>query len=417
MTAGRLLALLGALLAMSTLTLSAGDVAWAAERKAKPRTRRVQSVKPKTYKQLTSVQKKLAEDDFIGAIASLDKLAESKRLNSYERALVYQTYAFAYSGKEQYVKAIDAFEKCLATGAMPASQALDIRYNMGQLYLVTGNPRKGIDTLEAWFEVAENPAPTAYILVANAYIQLEDHASALIWAEKAVAKAKQPRETWLQLLMALYFEKKDFPKVAGVLERLVARAPEKKQYWLQLSAIYSELKQDRKSLATMELAYRQGVLTKSDELVRLAQLYLFHETPDDAAELLAAGLESGAIESERSSWELLADSRIRAKDYALATEPLRRAAELSDDGRLYVRLAQVFIEKEQWDRARGSLRSAFKKGELKRPGMAHLLMGISSFKADRTDAARSAFSRAAKYEKYRSSAREWLKHMDAQAAN
>ncbi len=83
-------------------------------------------------------------------------------------------------------------------------------------------------------------------------------------------------EAELTELMSSHFEREDYESAAEVLEELAARFP-KKSNWLQLSAVYATIGKDRESLATLEVAYGEGYLTESRELVRLVQMYLFHE--------------------------------------------------------------------------------------------------------------------------------------------
>ena len=124
------------------------------------------------------------------------------------------------------------------------------------------------------------------------------------------------------------------------------------------------------------------------------------------------GLADGVVESNSENLELYANSLLHAREYSAAIQPLAEAAELSDSGDLYIRLAQVHLEVENWKKARLALQSAIEKGGLRDEGTAHLLLGISNFNEKRFLSARTAFLSAAEEEKTADSAGKWLKHVN-----
>jgi tetratricopeptide (TPR) repeat protein len=200
-----------------------------------------------------------------------------------------------------------------------------------------------------------------------------------------------------------------------VLELLVTRFP-KKQYWVQLSLIYGAVDDYPRSLAVQQLAYAQGLLVGDKELRRLARSYLYHELPFWAARVLAEGLEEERIEADVEALELLANSWISAREYDAALEPLRRAAAVSEDGALYVRLGQVLIQREQWREAAQALEQALAKDGLEDAGKAKLLLAISLYSGGRPTAARRWFARASEHESTRKQGTAWLAHIDREVA-
>lgn len=363
------------------------------------------------YKKLSEAHELLGEDRFDEAKSLIDELAKRKGLNPHEVALVWQTYGYIYSSKDQLARAADAFEKCLAQDALPDGAQLNTQYNLAQLYMATERFAEGVRTLKAWFQRAENPAASAYYLLALGYVQQDQVDQALGPAKTAVDLSPNPKEAWLQLLLSLRFEKKQYREVANLLEILVTRFP-KKSYWMQLSAVYNELQQEENALAVMQVAYLQGFLTRDSELRNLAQMFLFHQIPYWGAKVLEQGLAQKQVDPDADAYELLANAWIFAREYDQALEPLQRAAKLSDDGDLYVRLAQVHMEREDWRLAVDALSAGLAKGSLRDAGHAQLLLGIANYNGKRVNAARQAFGRARRYEKVSQSARQWLKHIE-----
>ena len=104
-----------------------------------------------------------------------------------------------------------------------------------------------------------------------------------------------------------------------------------------------------------------------------------------------------------------------AYEYRRALDPLARAASLTPDGKLYVRLATLQAQLEEWSGVVDSIRLAFDKGELERPGQAQLLLGIALYSQGKPAEARPWFERAATSSDARKEASAWLEQFDREA--
>jgi tetratricopeptide (TPR) repeat protein len=130
-------------------------------------------------------------------------------------------------------------------------------------------------------------------------------------------------------------------------------------------------------------------------------------------EALTARFQKGRLESDVESYEFLASCWIAAREYEKGIEPLRRAADLSDNGELYVRLAEVHVQREEWQDAAEAMRLALTKGKIKDLGRAQLLMGFVSLKQNKLSDARSLFQQASADKALHAQAEAWLKHVDS----
>lgn len=363
------------------------------------------------FERLDRAQKALSEENYDETLAVLEEMKKNKRLNEHEQALMWQTYGYVYSSQEDYQQAAGAFEKCLETGGLPAQSELNTRYNLAQLYLMLERYDEAVPMLQEWFDQVENPAPSAYYALAVAYVQTGDREKAFRYAKEAVIKSDAPKEPWLQLLLGFYLENADYEKSVGLLEQLVARFP-RKLYWVQLSAAYSALDRGSEALAVLELAYMQGLLTEEGELVHLAQLYFYNGVPFEAARVLNKGLEDGTISGDSEAYHLLANAWLYARERDNALSPLERAAMLSEKGELYVSLAHVRLEREEWVKAAAALHAAFRKGQLGDPGSAHLMLGIANANAHKWEAAEESLQKAKSFEKTEQAAEHWLARVE-----
>ncbi|MCP5044050.1 MAG: tetratricopeptide repeat protein [bacterium] len=343
----------------------------------------------------------------------LDLLARLnfKRLNPMERATVFQMEGQLHYMAGDLDKTIESFRKVINEEIFSLEDETGIRFQVAQLLAGLYRWDDAIDAIYEWFRWSTKEKPLAYYLLGIANFQLGNLDLAIVNTEKAIELVKEPKESWLQLLAALYVQTQDYKKAAPVLERLLTEFP-KKNYWVQLSLIYGALEKYPQSLAVQQIAYDQGLLDQDSELRRLARAFLVAELPYPAALLLQNGIDSGNIESVPKSLELLANSWIQAREFERSLPPLIQAAEIAEDGNLFIRLGQVHLQGEKWNEAASAFKNAIEKGDLKKPGSAHLLLGIAYYNDGQAFRARSSFIDASKHESARQEAEQWIQHLD-----
>jgi tetratricopeptide (TPR) repeat protein len=403
--------LLGCLLAL--LVCGAAE----AKKKDKEKEDRQYTVGKSIHEKLTAAGEAFQADDMPAVREVLEPLLKrERRMNPYERALVYLYLANATANQERYDESLVYFEKSLAEDALPVAQQLNTRFNVAQLYLMDERFHEAIRTLELWFEEAESPNSVAFYLLAVAHYQVGDVAGAIEPAREAVARVEKPQENWIQLLVGALFETKRYEEALAPLELLVTLYP-KKAYWTQLSALYHHLERDPQSLAVMQIAFQEGFFEKGLEFRQLALLLLQGELPYRAARILEQAFAEGILEDDARDWELLANSWLLARENERALEPLARAATLSGTGELYIRLGQVYLEREKWADASEALAKALAKGDLHDTGTANLLMGIALYHQERPESARKHFDAALGIEASRGAAEHWIQLLERETGS
>lgn len=349
------------------------------------------------------------------AEALLLKIQES-RLNDLERAYVARLLGFLAYNDGRAEDAIKFFQQSLDTEAMQVREDVNLRFGIAQLYMGIGEWQKSIDWFRESMRYTDAPDANNYYVMAIAFFQLKQFDQALAHTLKAIETSPPPKESWLRLLSALYAQEEKYQKAIPVLEELVVRYPQR-QYWIQLSLMYAASNEFPRSLAVQQAAYEQGFLVEGKELLRLARSYLYQDLPYPAAKLLSDELAAGRVEGDAESYELLANSWIAAREYEAALPPLQQAAELSETGKLFVRLGQVHMQREEWDNAVQMLHKAVEKGGLEKPGNAQVLLGIGYLNQERTVDATRYFERARGFPDSREEAERWLEHIAKQQAN
>jgi len=370
-------------------------------------------VRALTQKRLNTAIEFLEAGQYAEAKKKLQSM-KFTRLNPYERALAYRFLAYSAIGQEDSAGAIQYFKKAVEQQALLIGEEATIRFSIAQIQSSLGQWEEVDETLTDWFPYVERPNGIAYYLLAISRYQRDMVDEAMVPALKSLEVSKRPQERWLQLVAALHLQLEDFDSAAPILEELVTRFA-KKQYWLQLSLIYAAGGEYQSALRVQQLAYEQDLLTTNDDLQRLARTYLFHELPYPAARLLERGLEEGQINPDGAVFELLGNSWIAAREYENSIGPLQKAADLAEDGRLYLRLGQVRVQREDWREATALIEKAIEKGGLDEMGKAQMLLGISYFGDDHPASARKAFRRAREHESTRTEAIAWLEHIARQS--
>lgn len=355
--------------------------------------------------------------DYRRALAVLDSIKAMKDNNSADLTTMWNFYAYVYLSQDNYPKALQAYEQIIALPDADPRFVSSILYNMAQLYMATEQYRKAIGIMDKWFKENEAPAPDAYILYGQAYYMLDDYKRALQPIERGVALARErnqpPKEAWYQLLRHVYYETGNKAKSLEMVEFLVKTWP-KKIYFLQLAQMYGEMNQELKQLAVFEAAYKNGYLNQSKEIENLAQLYLYHGAPYKAAKIMQEGMEKGTVQKTKETWDLLARGYLNAQEYKKAVGPLNQAAQLSNDGEMYYRLAQVYLQMDDYENAIKAASSALQRGRLRRPDDVYVVRAMAEYNLHRLSDARKSFQEAAKSANSRQLAENWIKYIDGE---
>jgi len=366
-----------------------------------------------TGKILNEAIELLNMENFNGAAAKIATLPLDK-LSPYERSKVEQIlFNIAYS-QEKFDQARGHLKSAIDAGGLNQQEIEQARYQSAQLFMQEEKWKEGATALEEWFKTASNPNSAAYYLLAVAYYQQDDFAKALPPAKKAVELMDKPQEGWLGMLSALYLQRDQFKEAVPILQQLIAVVPDKKTYWMQLSSVYGQMEDYPNALAIMQLAYSVGLVTEDQEVRRLADLLVFNGVPYRGAQILETAIEKKVVNLDDKLYEKLANCWLAAGEFDKSTQPLQRAAELSANGDLFVRLGEVQVQREDWAGAIAAIQRGLDKGQLKDPGNAQLLMGIAYFSDKKFGEARPYFERAQRVDKHRQIATSYLQAISAQ---
>ena len=398
-------------------SIPAASAQEASDKGAERKTRKTPSMSEKVYNKLTEAQELIEAKNYEAGLAALADLAQQPKLSNYEKAQLYNYFAYTYFTLERYDDAIASYEKVLAQPDLPEALETNSLYTLAQLYFIIENYRKAVDIINRWFAVTEKPTENAYMLLGQGYYQLEEYQNSLVPLKKAYAmvtgRGDIPKENLLLLLRVDYFNLGDYENMLEVLKELIVHYP-KSEYWLTMAGTYSELKRLDKQMSILEMMYEGGRLQRGNQQLNLANLYMLHEAPYKAAVLLEKGMEEEKIEQNIRNLRLLSQAWLQAQENEKSLVPLQQAARLSKDGELDMRLAQAYINLYRYDEAVEALRTAFKKGGLKRSDQANIMLGLALFETQKFDASIAAFTEASKDKRSRKAAETWLGYVNSE---
>jgi tetratricopeptide (TPR) repeat protein len=395
-----------------------------AEEEKKRETRRTPALREATYKRLAEAQELVDLKDYAGADQVLVELLERRGLNAYEIASAYNMRAFVSFSNEDYPGAIAAYEGVLSQSPeIPEALEQSALYSLGQLYFVQENYVKAIDYLNRWFGVTENPGPQPYMFLAQAYYQLEDYKRVPEIVQQAmdvaVAREQEIKENWWLLSRAAYYELEDWNNVVRILEILVRDFP-KKEYWIQLSGLYGQQEKGKAQIATIWTAYLQGLLDQEREILNVSGLLLQEEVPYFAAMILSESMDKEIVERNPKNLQMLGQAYQLAQEADKAIPVYKEAAQKSDEGELFYRLAQLYLDKDQCKNAVEASDSAMEKGGIDdRLADLQLVKGMCQFELKEYAAAIESFNRgirATEDESDLRSLRQWKRYVEGEKA-
>jgi hypothetical protein len=209
-----------------------------------------------------------------------------------------------------------------------------------------------------------------------------DSAAAVAAAEQA---GRKPGEDDLLRLADASQRTGNQAQYAGALERLVLYYP-KKDYW---NAYLARIQRkpgfaDRLGLDVMRLKLTNGLITKADEYMEMAQLALQAGLPAEGKRIVDQGFAAGVLgtgpEAERHKrLRDLADKQ--AAEAAAKIDAEASEAAQAKDGNALVQVGYQYVTMGETDKGLRLIEQGIGKGGLKRPEEAKLRLGLAQIQA------------------------------------
>ena len=435
--------------------------------------KKARALQSKTAKKMAKVYEALEEVDEMGepapdmetAVSILTELKSNfGNMKSYDRSVVWNALGYAYYAtadikdpsdsnkkderteeekqselKISYAPAINAYRQVLAEPESTIPIRTAALYTLAQLSLVTGDYKKGIETLLQWMDEVETVTAQAWGLLGTAYFQVGNYKKVISSNEKAIQLAEEegykPKENWYNMLAAAIGElKKDFGEKNALLRQLeiyeiLVNLYPKKIYFIQLGGTYGQLGREKDYMITLKAAHAKDFLNKEGEYLALAQLLLLNQNPYWAAQVLVSGQKKlittvdektkeekivPVVKDTEKNLKLLADSWRMAQEIDKAIPVLEQAAKISKDGKAFVLLGNLYLSEDKLDSAVDAIKKGLEKGKIKKVSQVYLTLGQAYFELQEFEMARKQFRVAArdKDKKVKTQANNWLKYTE-----
>ena len=385
---------------------------------SKSKTKETVAMSQQIYEKLTEIQEMVEADNYPPALEKIKALQSGKKkMSPYESAQIWNITGYTYYLMEDYKSAIGAYEQVLNQPDLPAALQQSTLKTMAQLLFTIEDYPQALKTIDRLMAAIDEPSADIYMLKGQAYFQMEQFDNALEPIKTAInmyrEQGKVPRENWLLLLRVIYWEMEDFPNMLIVLQELVQEYP-KDTYVLTLAGVYSELGETKKQLALTEALYEKGYIDGAKHAVNLANLYLLHGIPYKAAVILEKEMAAGNVKADVRNLRLLSQSWYSARNDRKSIPPLVKAASMSDDGELYMRLTQSYLNLEMWSEAATAAKKGLAAGNVKRKDTANIMHGMALFNQKKLKQARRSFIAAGKDKRSKRASDQWIKYVDSE---
>ena len=348
------------------------------------------------------------------ALQFLNQL-KALELNCYERGAALRLSAAAKIEQKDMRGAVADLEQAIRIGAIPQGQLQSTYYSIAQLYLQSDNVVKAKEYMERWLRTGVRPTRDQYFQLAVIFQKLDDYRGALPHAEKVLQMdGANAKPQIIDFLIFLYDRTGDRAKKAQLLERKLRMDPTNKDVWLAISGEYYQGGDERKAFEVQKAMYLAGFLKTEDELMRIVNFYNRFNAPYEAASVLEKEINAGRISDSFDKLELLANLYQVAREYDKAIPIIQRAAAKTNDGKMDERLGRSYFELRQYQKAIDAFKTALRKGNLKEPGYANILIGQSYYELDNKSEARASFNEAQKFTDGRRAGRGWIQFLDAE---
>ena len=326
----------------------------------------------------------------------------------YAKSLLLRDLAAAAVAKKDYAQAAKYLEQALAQNGMSGLAVEQMKKDLSQVLMATGNYKDMIPQLEAQVR-SGNAAAETLIALGAAYIEKKRFKEALPLLQKGVASTKTPDVSWRRALIAAMFATDKQKDALPLLEQLLREDPTHGEDWLRLAALQLKYGSKERAQATMELASRLGFLVTEEDRLRLVTLTAQLGAPFEAASVMQGWMQSGALNKSATNWKTLATMWINARETTLAIPALDQALALAPSAELYQQLAQMRMNREQYAEAATALERAIGMGA--KSGPLFMTLGMARYQQADTDGAMQAFGAASAYPQSRKLAADWARYL------
>jgi hypothetical protein len=314
----------------------------------------------------------------------------------YENLLIQQMRGSAAHAAGDLPTAVKSFEAVLASGRVSGRDQTQLVEAIAVDYYKMKEYAQAAKWAQRYFKEGGSSAAMRTVLLQSHYLG-NDCASVnrMLGGASGDEAGHKPSEEDLEILRSCYRKEHDEAGYVAATERLIIFYP-KKEYWTEMLARVQRKPgfSDRLSVHVFKLKLATGNLAGANDYMELAQLALQAGVPAEAKIVMDKGYAAGILGKGDQ-----AARQARLRDLILKTlgesqktrEQDERAALAARDGADLVKVGLNYVYEGKADKGLALIGQGIKKGGLKRPDDAKLLLGEAELQAGHKNRAVQTF--------------------------
>jgi tetratricopeptide (TPR) repeat protein len=348
------------------------------------------------------------------SVSELEKQLDTLQDNN-ARASAEKFLAQHYVAEKDYPKAIARLEDALRQPGQNDKARCDLLGELARLYVLQKDYDHAEDALKQLVDLQPPENADLYFLLAQLQYRNKHYVESTAAVDKALALEKNPSDDQLQTALAIYYSTGDYKRCAQVMQQRVGQDINNAMLWQQWVSLELKAGNPAQALTTLSLAWEKGVPFRDQDILLLCDLYTINKIPARGARVLEQAMKSGRVPDNSKMNDRLFRLWLQAGDRDKAQLALEKAAQQGDDKDLQLHLAQLYMEKEQWQAMQDIvLKACTTPLPDALVSRANLLLGISQLKLGATEPARRSFINATLTGGENDKAGQWLAYMKAE---
>ena len=328
----------------------------------------------------------------------------------YARALLLRDLAATAVENKDYKEAQRLLQEALKLNALSGPAAEMMKQDLAALMLSTGSLKQQVPQLEALVK-SGNASPEMLVALGAAYLENKRFKDAVPLLQRGIKAVPKPDSSWTQALIAALIGAGQEGEAGKLLEVSLRANPAQKDGWLQLAALYLKGGNKERAQAVMEIASRLGYLNNAADRLRLVTLTGQIGAPFEAGSVLQGWMSGGQVPRSADNQQLLGALWVRAREPSLALNVFNDLAVARPSRALYEQIAQLHLERENYDRAAQALMQALQLGGKTGPLM--LSLGLARYQLADIEGALEAFREAGQFAPQKKLAADWVKYLES----
>ena len=357
-------------------------------------------ISQKTFKLLKEVQKLNDEKKYNKALAILKPFIK-KTKNPQAKLYAYQSLANIYINKDNYEKVAKIYIKIIKLDILENKDLDKMKYSLSQIYLSSFEYKK---SLKYSFEIINSLNVKKALVVKNialAYYYDKQYKKASVYINKTITYEKK-KESWYRMLYSSYVEIKEYTKAINTLKYMTSNYSKNETYWMQLIYLYQKTRQSKKTLATMELAYKNNFVNQKDNILYYIDLLVKQSLYNKVSIVMKDSLDKKILKNTNKNFDILLSSYLNSKNYINAIKELKNS-KFSNTDKYKLMLANIYYNKDKYKKTIRLLKSYKFKKFSRNEGKKYILLALCSHELESPKDLKKYIRKARrnKYEKYR----------------